>query len=91
MSLFYHEITPSKLTIGRFEAGTDTTGSSLATFVLASITHPDVYLKAQEEVDRVCGDQPPSMSHFESLEYIRAMVKETLRWRPVTPGGVFWA
>lgn len=71
----------------RFEAGTDTTSAALSTFILAAITYPQVFTTAQKEVERVCGDQPPSMSHFEPLEYVRAMCKETLRWRTVTAGG----
>lgn len=71
----------------RFEAATDTTFSALATFVLAAVTYPEVFKAAQQEVDRVCQDHPPSMEHFEALEYTRAMCKETLRWRTVSAGG----
>ena len=75
------------LTSIRFEAGTDTTSSALATFILAAIANPQVLIAAQKEVDEVCGEEPPSMAHFQALEYVRAVCKETLRWRTVTPGG----
>ncbi|KAG5222622.1 cytochrome P450 [Salix suchowensis] len=42
--------------------------------------------KAQEEIDRVVGrDRTPTFKDFDALMYIRAIVKETLRWRPVGP------
>jgi cytochrome P450 len=46
---------------------------------MAMCTYPDVLKKAQGEVDRVCGDNSPTFDG--DLPYIRAMVKETLRWR----------
>jgi cytochrome P450 len=73
--------------IYRFEAGTDTTAAVISTFVLAAISYPQAFKAAQAEVDSVCGDNPPTMSEFERCEYVRAMCKETLRWRTVTAGG----
>ena len=75
--------------IDRFEAGTDTTAAALCTFILAAITYPEVFKTAQAEVDRVCGDHWPTMDDFDHLEYVRAMCKETFRWRTVTAGGKF--
>ncbi|KXN92605.1 O-methylsterigmatocystin oxidoreductase [Leucoagaricus sp. SymC.cos] len=46
---------------------------------------PDVVKKAQEELDRVVGDRPPTFNDFNSLPYLFAVVKEVLRWIPVTP------
>jgi len=77
------------LWIDRFEAGTDTTAAALCTFILAAITYPEVFKAAQAEVDRVCGDHWPTMDDFDHLEYVRAMCKETFRWRTVTAGGKF--
>ncbi|KIM76772.1 hypothetical protein PILCRDRAFT_825997 [Piloderma croceum F 1598] len=71
-----------------FEAGTDTTAAALCTFILAAITYPEVFKTAQAEVDRVCGDHWPTMDDFDQLEYVRAMCKETFRWRTVTAGGL---
>jgi len=71
----------------RFEAGTDTTAAALSTFIVAAISYPDALKSAQAELDRVCGDRSPTMAEFEQCEYVRAMCKETLRWRTVTAGG----
>lgn len=52
--------------------------------MLAITVFPDVLKAAQEELDRVVGkDRLPTFEDEERLPYIKAMVKETLRWRPV--------
>ena len=53
------------------------------------VLNPDVQKRAQEEIDRVVGtSRLPDMSDREGLPYIDAVVKEVLRWHPVTPLGV---
>ena len=37
----------------------------------------------------MCGEHSPTMDEFEQCEYVRAMCKETMRWRTVTAGGTF--
>lgn len=66
----------------------DTTSNAINTFTLAMITYPAALEAAQAELDRVCGTQVPTFDDFERLPYIRAMCKETLRWRPVAAGGL---
>lgn len=43
--------------------------------------------KAQEEVDRVCGDRMPTTADAPALPIVRACLKETLRWRSGVPLG----
>ncbi|GME22808.1 putative cytochrome p450 protein [Neofusicoccum parvum] len=67
-----------------FGAGSDTTASTLCTALLALITHPAALHAAHAELDAVVGDaRTPRFSDEPSLPYVRALVKETLRWRPV--------
>ncbi|KAL3483239.1 cytochrome P450 [Aspergillus germanicus] len=67
------------------EAGSDTTSSTLYAFVQAMLLYPDVQRKAQEEIDRVIGpDRLPTMDDLPNLQYIRACMKESLRWMPTT-------
>ena len=50
---------------------------------------PDVTRKAQEEIDRVIGnDRLPTSMDRPNLPYIEAVVKEVLRWHPVAPMGL---
>jgi cytochrome P450 len=49
---------------------------------------PEVQKKAQDEIDRVVGSERlPTMADESQLPYIRAMIKETLRWMPTTVTG----
>ena len=64
------------------------TSVALSNFVLAMILHPDVMRKAQAEVDEVVGrDRPPTFTDIGELPYVCAVIRETLRWRPVAPVG----
>lgn len=68
-----------------FGAGSDTSAASLQTFILAMCAFgKEVLPKAWEEIDRVVGsDRSPTWSDEANLPYVRAIVKEVLRWRPV--------
>lgn len=70
------------------EAGSETTSSALNSCILYLSAHPEVRARAHEELSRVIGSgRSPSFQDEESLPYIRAIVKETLRIRPVTNMG----
>ncbi|OCH85716.1 CyP450 monooxygenase [Obba rivulosa] len=72
-----------------YAAGADTTYSTLQTFFLAMVLHPDVQRKAQEEMAKAIGPgRLPEFSDRESLPYIFAIIKECTRWIPVVPLGV---
>ncbi|KAL6710489.1 hypothetical protein ACN47E_008537 [Coniothyrium glycines] len=67
-----------------FGAGSDTTASTLCTAFLAIVTHPEILHAAHRELDAVIGaDRTPTFDDEAQLPYIRALVKEVLRWRPV--------
>src|ERR1700761_7124843 len=52
------------------------------------LVHPSVQARAHAELDEVVGRaRPPTFADIPFLPYIRAMVKETLRWSPVAPFG----
>jgi cytochrome P450 len=65
------------------------TAASLSAFMLAMRLYPNVMKKGQVEIDSVVGrDRLPTFEDWDNLPYIRAIVKEVLRWRPVAPLGV---
>ncbi|UZJ51803.1 hypothetical protein CBS101457_001123 [Exobasidium rhododendri] len=75
-----------------FGAGSDTTASALSVFVMAMIRFPEVQKRAQEEVEKVVGPlRMPTFDDIQSLPYIRAMIQEIGRWRPVSAGGFLHA
>ncbi|TFK36309.1 cytochrome P450 [Crucibulum laeve] len=72
-----------------FVGGADTTVSSINSFFLAMTLYPDVLKKAQAEIDSVIGsNRLPDFGDRDSLPYINALAKETMRWQAVTPLGV---
>ncbi|RMZ70293.1 O-methylsterigmatocystin oxidoreductase [Pyrenophora seminiperda CCB06] len=69
-----------------------TTGTVLNNFVLAMLLFPETQKMAQKELDRVVGaDRLPGWEDEEKLPYLRAMMKEVLRWRPVDKAGMMHA
>jgi cytochrome P450 len=51
--------------------------------------HPEAQAKAQEELKMVIGtDRLPDFSDRESLPYVNALIKETMRLLPIVPLGV---
>jgi cytochrome P450 len=74
----------SSLAGSLFGAGSDTSSSTLITFVLACCAFPEVLPKAWEELDRVVGHhRSPTFEDEPDLVYVKALVKEVLRWRSV--------
>ncbi|KAH8089922.1 cytochrome P450 [Cristinia sonorae] len=72
-----------------FSAGAFTTAAIHQVFVLAMILHPQVMCKAQAEIDRVVGkNRMPNAGDRDKLPYIRAVMRETIRWRSVGPLGI---
>ncbi len=60
----------------------------LAWFMLAMVMYPDVQSMAQKELDEIIGrDRLPSFADYEQLHFIRATLKEVLRWHPIDPLG----
>lgn len=52
------------------------------------MTNPEAQKKAQAEIDSVVqAGHLPDFDDQDSLPYVTAIVKETLRWRDVTPIG----
>jgi cytochrome P450 len=53
------------------------------------LLYPDAMKKGQAELDAVLGSSRfPTFDDKDKLPYIDAIVKETLRWRPVSAGGI---
>ena len=56
---------------------------------LAMSLYPEAQRKAQEELDRIVGrGRLPDFGDLDSLVYINAVVKESLRWHNVVPLGI---
>lgn len=73
------------------EGGSDTSASILLAFIQAMIKYPHVQQRAQAEIDALLGadasemKRSPRWEDYAQLPYVAQIVKETMRWRPVTP------
>jgi cytochrome P450 len=75
--------------VGTFGGGLDTNWSLLSLFFLLMILHPSVQKRAQEEIDRVIGNERlPDTVDKDALPYVRSIITEILRWCPPLPLGV---
>jgi cytochrome P450 len=75
---------------GLIEAGSETTATTINNFILAMTLFSEPAEKAQKELDRVVGsDRLPEFEDEKNLPYVKAMIKEVLRWRPVNKFGMF--
>lgn len=64
------------------EGGSETSASTLEALVMALTLYPEVQQRAREELDRACPDRLPTSDDEPDLPYVRATVKEALRWFP---------
>jgi cytochrome P450 len=70
------------------EGGSDTSSSVIISCIQAMTKWPEIQKKAQEEIDGMVGeDRSPVWSDYAKLPYVAAIVKESMRWRPVAPLG----
>lgn len=54
--------------------------------ILALIAFPEAQRKAHEELDKVIGsDRAPEWEDLDDLPYMRALVNEVHRFRPIAP------
>ncbi|KXN83648.1 O-methylsterigmatocystin oxidoreductase [Leucoagaricus sp. SymC.cos] len=67
-------------------AGSDTTVSIIASFILAMVHYPEVQARARKDIDDVTGGiRLPDLDDRESLPYIDAIISELFRWATPTP------
>ncbi|VDB95598.1 unnamed protein product [Peniophora sp. CBMAI 1063] len=72
-----------------YAASADTTIGTMSHFVLAMTQHLEVLERAQDEIDRVVGnDRLPTFDDRAHLPYVDAIVSETLRYAAPTPLGL---
>lgn len=66
-----------------------TIGAPLNAFFLSMVLHPEWQARVRAELDAVVGSKlVASRSDLPRLPVLRAVLKETLRWRPAVPFGV---
>ncbi|OCH86990.1 cytochrome P450 [Obba rivulosa] len=72
-----------------FGAGAETTYATVLSFILAMALNPEKQKLAQQEIDSIIGgDRLPMIQDCHRLPYVRAVVKETMRWQLAVPLGL---
>ncbi|PSK38003.1 Phenylacetate 2-hydroxylase [Elsinoe australis] len=94
----YLETEKTSLLSGDYEAssalgmialvGVFTIGGPLNYFLLAMVYHPEAQARAQREIDEQLGGRAPLLEDLPNLPYLRACIKEAMRWKPNVPTGV---
>ncbi|TWP53614.1 cytochrome P450 [Lentzea tibetensis] len=65
--------------ITMFSAGLETAGTTMSWFFHVLASHPDVESRVHAEVDEVLGGRPVTFADLSTLDYLRRVLKETLR------------
>jgi len=73
---------------GLYLGGADTTVSILTTFFYVMALHPEIQERAQVEIDQIACGRLPTLDDYNSMPYMRAILRETVRWGPVAPIGL---
>ena len=68
-------------------AGHETTGTALAWTFERILSLPHVEERLRAELDEVLAGEPLAAAHISRLEYLDAVIKESLRIRPIMPAG----
>ena len=68
-------------------AGHETTGTALSWAFERILSQPDVERRIHEEQNAVVGNGAITAAHLPQMEYLDAVVKESLRIRPIMPVG----
>ncbi|KDR82192.1 hypothetical protein GALMADRAFT_276748 [Galerina marginata CBS 339.88] len=69
-----------------FGAGAEAIGATLSFFMLAMVLYPRVQEKLRAEVEAATDSERfPTFNDVKNLPYLTAVIKETLRWRPMGP------
>ncbi|XXG88902.1 hypothetical protein AAC387_Pa12g1039 [Persea americana] len=72
--------------VDMFNAGTETTATTIEWAMAELIKNPEVMKKAQEEVRRLMGRKGKvEENHLYQMHYLKCVIKETLRLHPVAP------
>jgi cytochrome P450 len=64
-----------------------TSSAAMQSIILNLCLFPQWQQKMQDEIDQAVGDRLPSFEDSGSLPTVRAVIKESMRWRPVLSGG----
>lgn len=66
-------------------AGHETTGTIMTWTMETLHAHPEVLERVRAELDEVLGGEPVTADDLPKLEFLHAVIQETIRYRPIAP------
>lgn len=78
-----------QVVVDLFNAGTETTATSLGWLFLYLIKYPEVQIKVQEEIRKVIGERYPKLSDRNNMPYVQAVISEMQRHANIAPFAAF--
>ena len=62
--------------------------STVMSFLVAALLHPDIQTKAQQQLDAVTRrERLPTFEDRPRLPFVDAICQEVMRWKPIAPLG----
>ncbi|XP_073530062.1 cytochrome P450 2K1-like isoform X1 [Phyllobates terribilis] len=71
-----------------FDAGMETTSTTLRWGLLLMMKHPEIQKKVQNEIDKVIGSNEPQVIHRKDMPYTDAVIHEIQRFGNIVPSSI---
>ncbi|KAM4042264.1 cytochrome P450 2C5-like isoform 2-T4 [Anomaloglossus baeobatrachus] len=86
--LYFTDENLSVLVSDLFDAGMETTSTTLRWGILLMMKYPEIQKKVQSEIDKVIGSNEPQVIHRKEMPYTDAVVHEIQRFGNIVPTNV---
>ncbi|XP_077147724.1 cytochrome P450 2K1-like isoform X2 [Ranitomeya variabilis] len=86
--LYFTDENLTTLVSDLFEAGMDTTSTTLRWGLLLMMKYPEIQKKVQSEIDKVIGSNEPQVIHRKEMPYTDAVIHEIQRFGNIVPSNV---
>ncbi|XP_077147709.1 cytochrome P450 2K1-like isoform X2 [Ranitomeya variabilis] len=86
--LYFTNENLTQLVVDLFDAGMDTTSTTLRWGLLLMMKYPEIQKKVQSEIDKVIGSNEPQVIHRREMPYTDAVIHEIQRFGNIIPNNV---